>query len=67
MRLYGRGFKDTAALVAWLEQKPLTDLDAATRARIAPRHFDPMVFSGINLSRVPVVLLRRNGVVVGVL
>ena len=67
VRLYGRGFKDTAALVAWLEQKPLTDLDAATRARIAPRHFDPMVFSGINLSRVPVVLLRRNGVVVGVL
>ena len=67
VRLYGRGFKDTAALVAWLEQKPLMELDAATRARIAPRRFDPMIFSGIALSRVPVILLRRNGVVVGVL
>lgn len=67
IRLYGRGFKDTAALVAWLEQKPLAELDAATRARIAPRRFDPMVFSGIDISHVPVILLRRNGVMVEVL
>lgn len=65
VRLYGRGFKDAAALVGWLEHGPAAQLDAATRARIEPRRFDPLIFSGIDVSHPPVTLLRRNGVVIG--
>jgi hypothetical protein len=65
VHLYGRGFKDALALVAWLERWPAPGLDAAARAaaarRIEPRRFDPVIFGGIDLSQPPVALLRRNG------
>lgn len=51
--LYGRDFPDAAAPGR---------VDAALR--ILPRRFDPVVFHGMNLSTLPVALLRRNGVVV---
>jgi len=66
--LYGRDFPDASALVAWLARWVAAApgrVDAATR--IQPRRFDPVVFHGMNLSTLPVALLRRNGVVVGTL
>ncbi|TVR65506.1 MAG: hypothetical protein EA420_03045 [Candidatus Competibacteraceae bacterium] len=61
--LYGRGFPDDAALVAWLEQWPDPAPEAV--ARVEPRRFDPVVFAGHALAPLPVALLRRRGVVVG--
>jgi len=63
--LYGRDFPDAAALAAWLARWKAAApgrVDAALR--ILPRRFDPVVFHGMNLSTLPVALLRRNGVVV---
>lgn len=65
IRVYGRHFKTTQALVDWLEQAPLAPLDASDRARIEPRRFDPLVFNGNEPLRPPVALLRRRGVVIG--
>lgn len=67
IRLYGRKFDDEKALVAWLERGPLGRLDADARGRIEPRRFDPLIFSGVDISHPPVTLLRRNGAVVGTL
>ena len=70
VHLYGRHFKNTPALVGWLERWPAAGLDpddrAAAAARIVPRRFDPVVFDGYPLSP-PLALLRRNGAVVGTL
>ena len=65
IRVYGRHFKTTQALVDWLEQAPLAPLDASDRARIEPRRFDPLIFNGIVPLHPPVVLLRRQGAVIG--
>ncbi|MBK8168639.1 MAG: hypothetical protein IPK64_22050 [bacterium] len=69
VHLYGRGFKDPAALVAWLERWPAEGLAPAARAeaaaRIEPRRYDPVVFDGHDLQPPPVALLRRGGAVVG--
>lgn len=69
VNLYGRGFKDPAELVAWLERWPGEGLAPAERAaaakRIEPRRYDPVVFDGHDLQRPPVALLRRGGAVIG--
>ncbi|MEZ5580113.1 MAG: hypothetical protein R3F40_12290 [Candidatus Competibacteraceae bacterium] len=65
IRVYGRHFKTTQALVDWLEQAPLAPLDASDRVRIEPRRFDPLIFNGIVPLHPPVVLLRRQGAVIG--
>jgi integrating conjugative element protein (TIGR03759 family) len=66
VRVYGRGFPDAAALVAWLERWPAVGFAAAARAdaarRIEPRRFDPVLFAGLDGLRPPVALLRRAGV-----
>lgn len=71
VHLYGRGFQDTPALVAWLERWPAAGLAAAARAaaaaRIEPRRYDAVVFAGIDVARPPVALLRRQGAVIGTL
>lgn len=64
IRIYGRGFKDTPAFIAWLEQRPG---DAATRAadakRLEPRRFDALMFGGATAPlKAPVALWRRQGV-----
>ena len=45
IRVYGRHFKTTQALVDWLEQAPLAPLDASDRVRIEPRRFDPLILT----------------------
>ena len=64
IQVYGRGFKDTQGLLAWMEKWPITAEVRATEAtRIAPRRFDPLVFSGWGDGKSPVALLRRQGAV----
>ena len=64
VQVYGRGFKETQGLLAWLEKWPVpAAVRAAEAARIAPRHFDPMVFGGWGTGKSPVALLRRQGAV----
>ena len=66
--LYGRDFPDAAALVAWLEAglASWTEVERQrAAARIHPRHFDPVVFADIVSTPTPVVLVRRNGRIVG--
>ena len=66
--LYGRDFPDAAALVAWLEAglASWTEVERQRAAtRIQPRHFDPVVFADIASTPTPVVLVRRNGRIVG--
>lgn len=69
VHLYGRGFKDPAELVAWLDRWPGEGFAPAERAaaaaRIEPRRYDPVVFDGYDLQHPPVALLRRGGAVVG--
>ncbi|HOW80581.1 MAG TPA: hypothetical protein PK406_14145 [Verrucomicrobiota bacterium] len=66
--VYGRGFQDPPALVAWLEQRPATpDLPRADE-RIEPRRFDAVVFGpAAERATPPLALLRRHGVVIGTL
>jgi len=66
--LYGRDFPDAAALVTWLEAglASWTEAERQTAAtRIQPRHFDPVVFADIASTPAPLVLVRRNGQLVG--
>jgi hypothetical protein len=66
--LYGQDFADAAALVTWLEAglASWTEAERQTAAtRIQPRRFDPVVFAGSAGKRTPVVLVRRNGRIVG--
>ena len=62
IQVYGRGFQDHHAFVAWLNNRPGA---AATRAmeakRLEPRRFDPLLFSGVSTLKAPVALWRRQG------
>ena len=61
VQVYGRGFKETQGLLAWLEKWPVpAEVRAAEAARIAPRHFDPMVFGGWGTGKSAAALLRRQ-------
>ena len=65
IHVYGRGFQDNHAFVAWLKNRPG---DAASHAReesrLEPRRFDALMFNGMATSKPPVALLRRYGALV---
>lgn len=64
VQLYGRGFKDTQGLLAWMEKWPVpAETRADAVARVAPRRFDPVIFGGLGNGKSPVALLRRQGAV----
>lgn len=65
IHVYGRGFKDNAAFLAWLAQRPSTAASQAEEAkRLEPRRFDALMFNGLATSKAPVALWRRQGMLV---
>ena len=62
IHIYGRGFQDHHAFVAWLNNRPGAATTPATEAkRLEPRRFDPLLFRGVSTLKVPVALWRRHG------
>lgn len=62
IQVYGRGFQDHHAFVAWLNHRPgAATLSVAEAKRLEPRRFDPLLFRGVSTLKAPVALWRRQG------
>ena len=62
IHVYGRGFQDHRAFVAWLNHRPgAAATPAAEAKRLEPRRFDPLLFRGVSTLKAPVALWRRQG------
>ncbi len=62
--LYGQGFANDE-LISWVKKWETKKNPSSDQAeQIALKKYDPVIFSGIDITTPPIVLLRRNGVVI---